>query len=119
MRGATERRSRDDTDHAPVEHPERSGPETLHDILTRSHVNSSDYSEDGFKVVLSFVNWKHVSTLRLRPPHSDPADQQGVSEEEQDCFRDGYRGECGQVRQTGHDGEYHPDAGGGVEGVDQ
>jgi hypothetical protein len=56
MRGATERRSRDDADHAPVEHPERSGPETLHNILTRLHVNSSSYSEDRFKVVLSFVN---------------------------------------------------------------
>ena len=33
--GAAERRSRDDADHAPVEHPERSGPESLPDILTR------------------------------------------------------------------------------------
>jgi hypothetical protein len=53
--GATERRSRDDADHAPVEHPKRSSPETLPDILTRQHVSSSDYSEDKFKIVLSFV----------------------------------------------------------------
>ena len=53
---ATERRSRDDADHAPVEHPERSSPETLHNILTRPHVNSSGYSEDRFKVVLNLVN---------------------------------------------------------------
>ena len=56
MRGATERRSRDDADHAPVEDPERSGPETLRDILTRLDVDSSGYSEDRFKVLLSFVN---------------------------------------------------------------
>ncbi len=55
MLGATERRSRDDADHAPVEDPERSGPETLQDILTRLDVDSSGYSEDRFKVVLSFV----------------------------------------------------------------
>jgi hypothetical protein len=53
--GATERRSRDDADHAPVEDPERGGPETLHDILTRLDVDSSGYPEDRFKVVLSFV----------------------------------------------------------------
>jgi hypothetical protein len=35
VRGATGRRSRNNAGHAPVEHPERSGPETLHDILTR------------------------------------------------------------------------------------
>jgi len=34
---------------------ERSGPETLHDILTRPHVNATGYVEDRFKVVLSFV----------------------------------------------------------------
>src|SRR5215208_629359 len=71
MRGATERRSRDDADHAPVEHPARSGPETLHNILTRPHVNSSSYSEDRFKVVLSFVNVsitasQHASAWGLR-----------------------------------------------------
>ena len=55
MRGATERRSRDAADHAPVEDPERSGPETLHDILTRLSVDSSGYSEDRIKVLLSFV----------------------------------------------------------------
>jgi hypothetical protein len=59
MRGATERRSRDDANHAPVEHPERSGPETLRDILTHPHVNSSSHSEDRFKVVLSFVKGKN------------------------------------------------------------
>jgi hypothetical protein len=58
VRGATERRSRDNADHAPVEEPERSGPETLHDILTRPDVGSSGYSEDGFKVLLSFVKSK-------------------------------------------------------------
>jgi hypothetical protein len=55
VRGATERRSRNNADHAPVEHPERSGPETLRDILTRQDVNSSGYPEDRFKVLLSFV----------------------------------------------------------------
>src|SRR5215208_4626318 len=63
MRGAAERHSRDDADHAPVEHPERSGPETLHDILTRPHVNSSDFSKVGFKVVLSFVNDSKAARL--------------------------------------------------------
>ena len=55
MRGATERRSRNSADHAPVEDPERSGPETLHNILTRLDVNSSGYLEDRFKVLLSIV----------------------------------------------------------------
>jgi hypothetical protein len=44
--------------------------------------------------------------------------QQGISEEEQDYLRDGDRGEGGQVRQSGNDGEHHPDTGGGVEGVE-
>jgi hypothetical protein len=51
-------------------------------------------------------------------PLSDPAHQQGVSQEEQGYLRDGDRGEGGQVRQPGGDGEHHPDAGGGVEGVE-
>jgi hypothetical protein len=41
--------------NAPVEHPERSGPETLHDILACLDVNSSGYSEDRFKVLSIFV----------------------------------------------------------------
>src|SRR5919112_790056 len=52
-------------------------------------------------------------------PLSDPAHQQGVSQEEQDYLRDGDRGERDQVRQSGGDGEHYADAGGGVEGVDQ
>ncbi len=35
VRDAAERRSRNNAGHAPTEHPERSGPEPLHDILTR------------------------------------------------------------------------------------
>src|SRR5215204_2258867 len=38
---------------------ERSGPETLHNILTRLDVSSSGYFEDEFKVVLSFVKSRH------------------------------------------------------------
>src|SRR5215213_3524772 len=59
---------------------------------------------------------------RLRPvasEGSDPAHQQGVSQEEQDNLRDGDRGERGQVRQPGAYVEYHPDACGGVERVDE
>jgi hypothetical protein len=55
----------------------------------------------------------------FRNPLSDPAHQQGVSEEEQDDLRDGDRGEGGQVRQPGAYGEHHPDAGRGPQGVDE
>src|ERR671913_1251313 len=65
MPGATERRSRNNADHAPVEEPERSGPETLPDILTRLDVDSSGYLEDRFKVLLSFVKF---SPLTRRGP---------------------------------------------------
>jgi hypothetical protein len=44
---------------------ERSGPEKLHNILTRLDVSSSGYFEDRFKVVLSFVK------RRRDPPGDD------------------------------------------------
>src|SRR5215208_1866955 len=87
MRGATEHRSRDDADHAPVEHPARSGPETLHNILTRPHVNFSSYSEDRFKVVLNFVKdtnrWRANSADRGGSPKQGNALIRGRRHDEQ------------------------------------
>jgi hypothetical protein len=84
LQSATERRSRSDADHAPVEDAERSGPETLHDILTRQDVDSSGYPEDRFKVLLSFVKNGDFSG-RIQPPSAlrtscTPTTMKGITE---------------------------------------